>query len=380
MKKLTLQWRITLLTALVLAAATVSLTVLSIRNAEDAFIVILEEAALVQDAIPFHGVEGPITMDVIELPAMPSTPAQLAKWQFDLRSVLFCVIFTALGAVAAYFAAGRALKPLRELSAAVSAVDENNLDHPLPPAQTGDEVGVLTDRFNQMLSRLDDAFLRQKRFTASAAHELKTPLAVMKTGAQVLSADPNATLADYRDHARDTLAGVERLSGIVDDLLLLSSVEAGGAVEREEVMLEPLFEAILGELSPLLEARGMVCQVACGELTAQGDASLLYRAFANLVENACKYGRAGGHIWVEASRQGEKVAVRVRDDGPGIAGEHLPYLFDAFYRVDKSRSWEMGGAGLGLSLVKTMVEAQGGAITVQSDGESGACFTVTLRG
>ena len=145
-------------------------------------------------------------------------------------------------------------------------------------------------------------------------------------------------------------------------------------------MLEPLFEAILSELSPLLEARGMVCQVDCGELTAQGDASLLYRAFANLVENACKYGRAGGHIWVEASRQGEKVAVSVRDDGPGIAGEHLPYLFDAFYRVDKSRSREMGGSGLGLSLVKTMVEAQGGAITVQSDGESGACFTVTLRG
>ena len=232
MKKLTLQWRITLLTALVLAAATVSLTVLSIRNAEDAFIVIIEEALPIQDAVALEDMGGG-EVENMAVPVVPSTPAQLAKRQFDLHSVLFCVIFTALGAVAAYFAAGRALKPLRELSAAVSAVDENNLDHPLPPAQTGDEVGVLTDRFNQMLSRLDDAFLRQKRFTASAAHELKTPLAVMKTGAQVLSADPNATLADYRDHARDTLAGVERLSGIVDDLLLLSSVEAGGAVERE---------------------------------------------------------------------------------------------------------------------------------------------------
>lgn len=374
MKKLTLQWRITLLTALVLALSTISLTAISIRNAEDSFIVILGASTLEPTTI---GAPEKSADSAFEVPAMPATPAQAAKRQFDLRSILACGLFTIGGTVAAYFAAGKALRPLRSLSDAVSSVDETTLAQRLPSAQADDEVGILTQRFNDMLARLDDAFARQKRFTANAAHELKTPLAVLKTGIQVLAADSDATLEDYQEQTNHALTSVNRLAGIVDDLLLLASAGAS-APAQEEVLLDPLFDAIQNEFLPLLERRGMHCTIRCGDLFVAGNAALLYRAFTNLIENACKYGKQGGQIVIEAASTKDGVVITIADDGPGIDAAHLPYLFDAFYRVDKSRSRAMGGSGLGLSLVKTIIEAHGGSVAVQSDGISGTCFTVML--
>lgn len=239
-----------------------------------------------------------------------------------------------------------------------------------------DEIGKLTHGFNDMPLRLDDAFLRQKRFTANAAHELKTPLAVLKTGVQVLEADKQADLSDYQENAQNTLVSVNRLSHIVDDLLLLASAgEPAGNIE-EEVLLDPLFEAIQSELAMQMEEQDMSCDIECKELSVIGNADMLYRAFFNLLENACKYGYKGGSIKVQASKGNNWISVCVKDDGPGIDKEHLPYIFDAFYRVDKSRSREMGGSGLGLSLVKTMIEAMGGSITAECDGKNGTSFVV----
>jgi signal transduction histidine kinase len=374
MKKLTLQWRITLLTALVLALSTISLTAISIRNAEDSFIVILGASTLEPTTI---GAPEKSADSAFKVPDMPATPAQAAKRQFDLRSMLACGLFTIGGTVAAYFAAGKALRPLRSLSDAVSSVDETTLAQRLPSAQADDEVGILTQRFNDMLTRLDDAFARQKRFTANAAHELKTLLAVLKTGIQVLAADSDATLEDYQEQANHALTSVNRLAGIVDDLLLLASAGAS-APAQEEVLLDPLFDAIQNEFLSLLERRGMHCTIRCGDLFVAGNAALLYRAFTNLIENACKYGKQGGQIVIEAASTKDGVVITIADDGPGIDAAHLPYLFDAFYRVDKSRSRAMGGSGLGLSLVKTIIEAHGGSVAVQSDGISGTCFTVML--
>lgn len=375
MKKLTLQWRITILTALVLAACSIALTAASIVNADRAFVSLIERGR------PMETV-GAITAEQpkegVVVAGVEATPAQQAKRQFSLSSILFCVVVTAVGTTAAYLLAGRALCPLRELTDAVETVDEKNLSHPLPTAAAQDEVGKLTEDFNGMLRRLDDAFLRQKRFTANAAHELKTPLATLKTGVQVLKADQTAGLTEYQDYAEKTLHSVNRLSRIVDDLLLMASAGDTASHDKEEVMLEPLFEAIQSELIFQMEERRITCTAACGDLTATGNPSFLYRIFFNLMENACKYGHDGGHIWIHAARQGNRVSVSVRDDGPGLSPEHLPYIFDAFYRVDKSRSREMGGSGLGLSLVKTMVEAEGGSILAQSDGTTGTSFVVTL--
>lgn len=376
MKRLTLQWRITLLAAIILAISSVVLTAVSMFNAEKSFMALIEENSIYSsqavDALPAG--EGTIDTMVGEA----ATPAQIAKRNFDFWSILFCILVTTLGTVAVYYMAGKALRPLRKLSGAVETIDEHNLSQRMPEAMAQDEVGVLTDGFNEMLTRLDDAFLRQKRFTANAAHELKTPLATLKTGVQVLSADPASTLEDYQEHAEKTLLAVDRMTAIVNDLLLLASVGENAVREREAILLGPLFEAIQSELSDLIEQKNILFEIDCKDFYVMGDAALLYRAFFNLVENACKYGCQGGHIQANAKQDADCISVSIKDDGPGIGAEHLPYIFDAFYRVDKSRSRDMGGSGLGLSIVKTMIEAIGGTITVESDGKSGSCFTAVF--
>lgn len=374
MKRLSLQCRITMLTAIVLLICTVTLTAIAIHNAENTFMGLISEP-VAEDTIP----DIPMEEESEQFSeAISTTPAQVAKRQFDLKSILFCVLFTAVGTIAVYFVTGSALRPLRRLSEKADMIDEHTLYVRLQKARYDDEVGRLTNGFNRMLTRLDDAFLRQKRFTANAAHELKTPLAAIKTGAQVLVADKDARLTDYQENIEMTLISVDRLSKIVDDLLLLASVGEATEEHNEEVLLEPLFDAIGAELSNLISMQHMSYHVDCGNLTVNGNSSLLYRAFFNLIENACKYGSDNGNIWIKASKDTAFVTVSVKDDGPGISSEHLPYIFDAFYRIDKSRSREAGGSGLGLSIVKTMVEACGGTITAKSDGKSGTVFTVVI--
>lgn len=375
MKKLSLQWRITILTALVLLICTVTLTTIAIHNAEKSFMEPISESAAI-NVIPAIPIEKGSVEQYSQEVAMVATIA--AKRQFDLNSIFFCILFTALGTTAVYFVTGRALLPLRHLSEQVDVIDEHTLSVRLPEALSKDEVSTLTIGFNRMLARLDDAFLRQKRFTANAAHELKTPLATLKTGAQVLKTDQNAKLPDYQENLERTLISVDRLSKIVNDLLLLASAGEAMGEETEEVWLDPLFDAIGSELSLLLSRQHMNYYVECNVLSIYGNSSLLYRVFFNLIENACKYGKENTTIWISAAQNTNEVAISVKDDGPGIPSEHLPYIFDAFYRVDKSRSRETGGSGLGLSIVKTMVETCGGTIHVESDGKSGTVFTVIL--
>lgn len=374
MKKLSLQWRITMLTALVLLTCTVTLTAIAIHNAEKSFVGLTSEFAAMA-AVPAMPAEDSAGQSPKGFAAVP---VQAAKRQFDFNSIFFCILFTILGTMAVYFVTGSALRPLRRLSEKVDTIDEHTLSVRLPEALSRDEVSKLTVGFNRMLARLDDAFLRQKRFTANAAHELKTPLATLKTGAQVLKADPNAKLSDYQENVEKTLISVDRLSKIVNDLLLLASAGEAADADTEEILFEPLFDAIGSELAPLLSMQHMNYHVDCGDLAVHGNSSLLYRVFFNLIENACKYGIENGTIWINATQSASEVTVSVKDNGPGIPAEHLPYIFDAFYRVDKSRSRETGGSGLGLSIVKTMVETCGGTIDARSDGKSGTVFTVIL--
>jgi len=371
MKKLTLQWRITILTALVLLICTAALTVISIHNAEPLYALAVSEASPEEWEMNPDCLESVGTAEVL--------PAELAKQQFDGKSILYCGLFTILGTAAVYFVTGQALRPLRLLTSKVNTIDEHNLSMRLPEATSNDEINHLTDGFNRMLSRLDDAFLRQKRFTANAAHELKTPLATLKTGIQVLEADTGASLADYKKQNQMMLESTDRLAGIVDDLLVLASAGENRGEEKETILLEPLFEAICSELEPRLEQKRMTCHIDCGNLAVEGNPAYLYRAFFNLFDNACKYGNENGNISVKAARHSDHVEVLLWDDGPGIAKTHLPYIFDAFYRVDKSRSRAIGGSGLGLSIVKTMIEASDGEISVQSDGKSGTCFMIKFH-
>lgn len=386
MKKITLQWRITLLTALVLAVCTSALTAYSILNAEKTFVPML----LVDIARPVEGshsletgdTESAIGTDDIQkdgiIDAVPVTKAYQAKRSYDNKNILFCIGVVAIGTAAVYWVTGRALRPVRQLSRSVSQVDENNLSSVLPEVASRDEVGELTRGFNHMLRRLEAAFHRQKRFTASAAHELKTPLSVMKAGIQVLSMDQEATVEEYRENARLMEANIDRLSKVVEDLLLLASADEGNKIETEAVDLGILCETICSEMDLLYQDKKICWKADCGESQITGNPAMLYRALFNLIENAFKYNFQNGSVEIVAKRMSETVRIFIADSGPGISGEHLPLIFDAFYRVDDSRSRKIAGSGLGLALVKSILELHGGTVKVESTPGQGTRFIIEL--
>ena len=345
MRHMSLQMRVALLSVVALIVCTVALTVVSVYSVE----------GIISSSEDYWGTQyGGDDLDALPQ-GQENADTVITLRKFNATSVILCIFVNLLGGIAIYLIMGRALRPLTKLIEAIERIDEQKLSAQIAETGANDEVGRLTHSFNGMMARLEDAFQRQSSFTANAAHELKTPLTIMKTGVQVLLADRAATLGDYQENGRELLNSIDRLAKIVDSLLVLAANSDPGHDTDEDVMLEPLMEAIQGELSAQLDERDMSCSVICGELSVTADPALLYRVFFNLMENACKYGKQEGSICITGSRGDDGIYVCVLDDGPGIPQEHIPYIFDAFYRVDKSRSREIGGAGLGLSIVKTMV-------------------------
>lgn len=381
LKKISLQWRITLLTAAVLLICSVSITMFSMYSAEQ-MLYPLYGVGSVSDE---NGEKRPAAVGGMvtgesgkSYGAVLAQPARLQKQAFDMRGIWFCIGVTLLGTGAVYYVSGKALKPVRCLGKRINEIDENNLSQRLTQTEAHDEVGQLTGSFNRMLERMEDAFLRQKRFTASAAHEMKTPLATIKAGIQVLERDENADVSDYKENARIILKSTDRLSEMVDDLLYLASAQEEKEIEKEQVELEILLEAALSELAPLYEPQNITCTFSLQEKILVGNASMLYRAFYNLIENAYKYNERNGRIEIKSFCRNGGVWVTVRNTGKIIPREHLPFIFDAFYRADASRSRKTAGAGLGLSIVKTVVVRHGGEISVKSDENSGTQFLVRL--
>lgn len=384
--KLSLQWRVTLLTAIVLIVCSVVLTAFSMYNAQknllpllnhlfsiayfDENSIMITKDGIIEDSLPEYEIETGIEYGV-------TTPLQ-AKQDFDMTSILFCLILTAIGTGAVYFVSGKALKPVRSLSRQVSLIDEHNLSQRLPESISNDEVSGLAKSFNHALERLEEAFERQRRFSASAAHELKTPLTTIKAGIQVLNIDENSTLEEYRENADMIEASVDRLTQVVNDLLLLASIEEDTEEIKEEIDLEAMFESIFNEISPLYDERGISYEINCEEETLNGNAPLFYRVFYNLIENSYKYNRKDGYISVLTHKTNEYIEIDVKDNGYGIPAEHLPFIFEAFYRIDASRSRKIAGSGLGLSIVKSIVEHHGGTISVSSEDGEGSCFSIKL--
>jgi len=201
-------------------------------------------------------------------------------------------------------------------------------------------------------------------------------LATMKAGIQVLSLDENTTLEEYRENARMTETSVDRMTQVVNDLLLLASAGEDTEEVKEEVYLSLMFEAIFSELALVYDNLGITYEIDCNNEKLHGNSALLYRAFYNLIENAYKYNRENGNICVSVCETNGNVKIDISDDGYGIPSEHLPLIFEAFYRVDASRSRKIAGSGLGLSIVKAIIEKHGGTISVSS--EEGTNFEVVI--
>lgn len=325
------------------------------------------------------------------LPAPPGTPpgwlqvtqslAPVQQLSEDLSNqVLFAapaVVFLAgLGGV---FLADRALRPIDRLTRTAQQLGARDLSRRTGYRGPPDEVGRLATTFDQMLARLEAAFARERRFTADAAHELRTPLAALKGQLGVALSRPRAAAA-YAAVLRDLDAQVDRLIRLSTDLLFLARLEQGRApIPPERVDLSALLETIVDHVRPLAAERALALEAAIpAGLAVTGQVDHLSRLFLNLLDNALKYTPAGGRVAVRGCVAGASARVTVSDTGPGIAAAHLPHLFDRFYRAEADRSRAAGGAGLGLAMAAELARAHGGALAVASTVGAGSAFTVSL--
>ncbi|HWQ40648.1 MAG TPA: ATP-binding protein [Desulfosporosinus sp.] len=377
MDKISLRMRITLLSGTILLLCSVILTLGASYNAHTQFNNITLGGTLT--AVPNTGLQNVEVYPILSATADPfiTKPAlTVARQQFDTTNMMILAVVSVLGMVLVYIIAGRSLRPIYELSRTISAISEDNLRQRIPDDHRKDEVGTLGCSFNIMLDRLEKSFLRQKRFSANVAHELKTPLATINAGIQVLHLDKNPAVSEYEETLATTERNVKRLMAVVDDLMSL--YDENENLEIIPVNLQGMFESILTELRPLFEDKHVETELQCGLKTVWGNQVLLYRACFNLVENAAKYNQDCGRILIETKVDNKVGRIIITDMGNGIPAEELEQIFEPFYRVNKSRSRKEGGAGLGLSIVKTIVEKHGWKISVDSTLGQGSVFTISL--
>jgi heavy metal sensor kinase len=308
---------------------------------------------------------------------MDEVQAHLRQWLKILFVVLPVVAVLALGGGA--FLVKRALLPVDKIAASAERISSHNLSERLPVARTGDELERLSIALNHMVQRLDDAFQYSRRFMADASHELRTPLTVLRGELESCLQEP--TLApEWRDRLGSALEEVERLAGIVEGLFAISRLDAGeAAAEWVKLDLARLAAATADQMSLLAEDKNIQVTCAAAEpVWVEGDQARLKQVVVNLLDNAIKYTLQGGVVALTVRASNSKAVLEVADNGIGIPAEALPRVFDRFFRVDKARSREQGGAGLGLSIVKSICTAHHGRVEASSPGGQGSRFRVEL--
>jgi heavy metal sensor kinase len=293
-----------------------------------------------------------------------------------LMSVPVVLIAAALGGL---FLANRALKPIDQIARTAQEISAGELSRRIGDRGAADEVGRLARMFDQMLDRLQDAFEREKRFTADASHELRTPLTAIK-GRIGMILSQSRTQAQYENTLRQLDIQVDRMIRLTNDLLFLSRLEQQRLPWNPVTLdLSNLLEATVEQMRPLAEERqiNLLEDIKPG-LFIQGEPDHLIRVFLNLLDNAVKYTPAKGQVRIQAAYQNGKVWITVSDTGAGIAPEHLPHLFERFYRVEAARSRQAGGSGLGLAIAYELTRLHNGTLAVQSQINQGTTFTILL--
>ena len=298
-----------------------------------------------------------------------------AQGRFRTTNWYITAAVTLLSGILAYFVSGRALKPLRSFASQVERVQLNNLADMRIDEDAISEFRQLRRSFNQMLERLNNAFAAQRQFTGNAAHELRTPLALMQAQLELFSSEHPDVLPETAEFLTLLREQTERLTQMTKTLLEMSNLQQ--VARNERIQLAPMIEEIFTDLAPLAEKRGVTLD-AEGDGSLIGSDALIYRLLFNLTENAVKYNRPGGSVRVELAQGQEKCIIRVSDTGCGIPEEYQRSIFHPFFRVDKSRSREYGGAGLGLSLVWEIANLHGGSVWVEESSDKGTTIAVGL--
>ena len=293
-----------------------------------------------------------------------------------LSDALVILVFVIIaGSCAAYLLAGHYTKPIKQLSSHMRELAPDSLSRPIEVESGGEEIQELVKSFNQMTGQLSEAFAMQSRFSVSAAHELRTPLAVLRTRLDVFKKKEREQ-KEYDELVQTMETYVDRLSSLISNLLELT--ETGELPEVEDVSLDSVIKTVVKDLEPVAHEHAVKIHTDIEPLVVRGNASLLYRALYNLVENAIRYNEKEGSISIDLKNQDTAGMVKIADTGVGIAPEVRELIFEPFYRVNKSRSREFGGAGIGLSLVKAILKRHGAFIAVDANEPQGSVFTITF--
>ena len=379
MKKLSLQWRITLLTALLIAGTCICLNLLlyhsgavSIDSLNGFVFEYTPESSEDPDGLAIEISDS----QMAEFISRFSDEAYDAKADFGRKGWLITVAVTIASAAIAYFVSGQALKPLGKLSQQAEKIDQDSISDIRLNEDTVKEFRQLSVSVNLMLDRLSESFATQRQFSGNAAHELRTPLAIMQTKLELFAAEHKNLEGDTAELVRSQTEQLDRLSRLVHTLLEMSNLSSAPRSERIE--LAPLVEEIITDLTPLASQNDITMEQDCDNVVITGSDALIYRLVFNLIENAVKYNRRGGSVSVSVHKENNDVVVRVSDSGCGIPEEYRESIFQPFFRVDKSRSRQMGGVGLGLALVHEIAVLHGGSVRAEPGNKVGTVFIVTL--
>ena len=381
MRTMSLQWRLTIITTLVIAVICGCLTIFVYKNG----IYYMDSLQNAVDAQSGQENEEGSEEIYISIPDDKwdefannfSIQVYNNKADYRKNSLIFSTVLALLGGVVTYFISGQALKPLRRFSDIIEEVQAQNLSDSRIEESRVRELNQLSVSYNKMLERLSEAFETQRQFTANAAHELRTPLALMQVQLDLYHstghpgndecAEQTITMATEQN---------ERLSKMVKTLLDMSELQT--IVRDETIMVAALVEEVLADLEPLAMEKNIKLIGKCKDITMVGSDILIYRLVYNLVENAIKYNHSDGQVVVTAERKEKHVYLSVEDTGNGIPKELKERVFEPFFRVDKSRSRELGGVGLGLALVHEIVRTHDGSITVRDNPSGGTIFEVVF--
>lgn len=379
MKKMSLQWRLTIITTLLIAMICGSLTIFIYKNG----VYYIDSLQNTVDAKSEDNNEKNPDEIYISIPDEEwnnfaknfSIQVYNNKADYKKSSLLFSTLLSLLGGVITFFISGHALKPLCDFSKKIEEVQAQNLSDSRIEENKFSELNQLSVSYNKMLERLSEAFKLQRQFTANAAHELRTPLAVMQLQIDLYNSSkhPNNDTS-----AQQTISMIteqtKRLSKMVRTLLDMSELQT--IARDEEIAISALVEEVLADLEPLAQEKGINLIEKCDNVLLMGSDILIYRLVYNLVENAIKYNFSGGTVTVTATQQNSQLHLTVEDTGNGIPEELKERIFEPFFRLDKSRSRELGGVGLGLALVREIVRVHNGSILVKNNANSGTTFEV----
>lgn len=379
MKRLSLQWRITLLTALLIAETCICLNLLlyhsgavSIDSLNGFVFEYTPESSEDPDGLAIEISDSQMS----EFISRFSDEAYDVKTDFGRKGWLITIAVTIVSAAIAYFVSGQALKPLRKLSQQAEKIDQDSISDIRLNEDTVKEFRQLSVSVNLMLDRLSESFATQRQFSGNAAHELRTPLAIMQTKLELFAAEHKNMEGDTAELVRSQAEQLDRLSRLVHTLLEMSNLSSAPRSDRIE--LAPLVEEIITDLTPLASQNDITMEQDCDNVVITGSDALIYRLVFNLIENAVKYNRRGGSVSVSVHKESSDVVVRVSDTGCGIPEEYRESIFQPFFRVDKSRSRQMGGVGLGLALVHEIAVLHGGSVRAEPGNKVGTVFIVTL--